>query len=76
MLRHLSIKNYAIIDEIMVTFENGLNIITGETGAGKSLIIKAIQLLVGDRFTRELLRTDSEQMVIEGVFKKNDDEYD
>ena len=51
MLHSLYIKNFAIIDEIRVNFEDGLNIITGETGAGKSLIIKAIQFLLGERFT-------------------------
>ena len=74
MLHSLYIKNLAIIDEIRVNFENGLNIITGETGAGKSLIIKAIQLLLGERFKEEVLRTGTEQMVIEGIFRKNDTE--
>ena len=74
MLHSLYIKNFAIIDEIKVNFEDGLNIITGETGAGKSLIIKAIQLLLGDRFTVEVLRSGTDQVVIEGVFGKNDAE--
>ena len=47
MLRTLYIKNLAIIEEISINFESGLNIITGETGSGKSLIIQAIQLLLG-----------------------------
>ena len=68
MLKSLYIKNLAIIDEINISFENGLNIITGETGAGKSLIIKAIQLLLGKQFSPELLRTGSDELVIEGVF--------
>ena len=72
MLHSLYIKNFAIIDEINVKFENGLNIITGETGAGKTLIIKAIQLLLGERFTGEVLRTATDQMVIEGVFIENE----
>ena len=74
MLHSLYIKNLAIIDEIRVNFEDGLNIITGETGAGKSLIIKAIQFLLGERFTGEVLRTGTNQLVIEGVFGKNDAE--
>ena len=68
MLLSLYIKNLAIINELNVSFENGLNIITGETGAGKSLIIKAIQLLLGKQFSPELLRTGSDKLVIEGVF--------
>ncbi len=71
MLHSLYIKNLAIINEIRVVFNNGLNIITGETGTGKSLIIKAIQLLLGGRFTREIIRTGTDQMVIEGIFRKN-----
>ena len=72
MLHSLYIKNFAIIDEIRVNFEDGLNIITGETGTGKSLIIKAIKFLLGERFTGEVLRTGTDQLVIEGVFIKND----
>jgi len=71
MLHSLYIKNLAIIDEIRVDFQNGLNIITGETGSGKTLIIKAIKLLLGDRFSGEVLRTGANQMIIEGVFSKN-----
>jgi len=74
MLQSLYIKNFAIIDELRFNFEDGLNIITGETGAGKSLIIKAIKFLLGERFTGEVLRTGTDQMVIEGVFSKNDAE--
>ena len=58
----------AIIDELTITFEDGLNIITGETGSGKSLIIKAIQHLMGKRFNAEVLRTGKDTLVIEGVF--------
>ena len=68
MLSSLYIKNLAIIDELTVIFENGLNIITGETGTGKSLIIKAIQLLMGKRFSAEMLRTSANTLVVEGVF--------
>ncbi len=68
MLDSLYIKNLAIIDELKVSFTNGLNIITGETGAGKSLIIKAIQLLMGKRFSAEMLRTGAHTLVVEGVF--------
>ena len=69
MLASLYIKNLAIIDELSVSFNTGLNIITGETGAGKSLLIKAIQLLMGNKFSPELLRTGSDTLVVEGKFK-------
>ena len=53
MLYSLYIKNLAIIDEVFVTFEDGLNIITGETGSGKTLIIKSIQLLLQSKFAAD-----------------------
>ena len=62
MLHSLYIKNLAIIKELSINFENGLNIITGETGAGKSLIIKAIQLLLGKKFTKELLKEQDKKL--------------
>ena len=61
----------AIISELKVEFEDGLNIITGETGAGKSLIIKAVQYLLGKKFSPEVLRTGSETLIIEGEFIKD-----
>ena len=71
MLKSLYIKNLAIITELKVEFDDGLNIITGETGAGKSLIIKAIQFLLGKRFSPEVLRTGSDTLIIEGEFEKD-----
>jgi len=68
MLSSLYIKNLAIIDELNISFNEGLNIITGETGAGKSLIIKAIQLLMGRKFSPEILRTGRDTLVVEGNF--------
>ena len=70
MLKSLYIKNFAIIDELNISFENGLNIITGETGSGKTLIIMAIQLLLGKRFTPEVLRTGKDTLIIEGIFER------
>ena len=74
MLRTLHIKNFAIIEELFIDFESGLNIITGETGSGKSLIIQAVQLLLGKKFTKELLRTGSDQLIIDGKFYSNKEE--
>ena len=68
MLTSLYIKNLAIIDELTISFSSGLNIITGETGAGKTLIIKAIQLLMGKKFSPEILRTDCDTLIVEGNF--------
>ena len=74
MLKSLYINNMAIISELKVEFEDGLNIITGETGetgAGKSLIIKAVQYLLGKKFSPEVLRTGSDTLIIEGEFIKD-----
>ena len=71
MLSSLYIKNLAIIDDLNISFNEGLNIITGETGAGKSLIIKAIQLLMGRKFSPEILRTGSDILVVEGNFNEH-----
>ncbi|GAB6268044.1 MAG: DNA repair protein RecN [Smithella sp.] len=68
MLNELSIKNFAIIDELQVSFGKGLNIISGETGAGKSIIIGAVSLLLGDRATTEIIRTQADTATVEAVF--------
>jgi DNA repair protein RecN (Recombination protein N) len=71
MLNDLSIKNFAIIDELNVSFHNGLNIISGETGAGKSIIIGAVSLLLGDRASAEMIRTQADAATVEAIFDIN-----
>ncbi len=68
MLTELNIKNLAIIDELNVTFAGGLNILSGETGAGKSIIIGAVSLLLGDRASSDLVRSPAESAVVEALF--------
>ncbi len=68
MLRTLYIKHYALIEEISVEFGRGLNILTGETGAGKSILIDALSLLLGDRASTEIIRKGSEKAIVEGTF--------
>lgn len=68
MLKHLSIRNFALIDELEIHFEGGLNILTGETGSGKSIIIEALELLLGERAEIRALRNKEEKCVIEGEF--------
>jgi len=68
MLQLLNISNIALIDELQVEFDNGLNLLTGETGSGKSIIIDALGVLIGGRFTNELLKTGAEKGFIEGLF--------
>ena len=68
MLSELRITNFAIIDELTLAFAPGLNVLTGETGAGKSIITRAIALLCGARAAADLIRTDAEEAEIEGLF--------
>ncbi|RDW21972.1 DNA repair protein RecN [Oceanobacillus chungangensis] len=68
MLTELSIRDFAIIDEISINFNEGLTVLTGETGAGKSIIIDAIQLLAGGRGSVEFVRHGTKRAEIEGLF--------
>jgi DNA repair protein RecN (Recombination protein N) len=68
MLKTIFIKNYALIEELSVEFERGLNIITGETGAGKSIIIDALSLILGERADTDAVRKGADKAIVEGVF--------
>jgi DNA repair protein RecN (Recombination protein N) len=68
MLTFLNISNIALIDELNVEFEPGLNLLTGETGSGKSIIVDALGVLIGGRFTSDLLKAGKERGFIEGLF--------
>jgi DNA repair protein RecN (Recombination protein N) len=68
MLRELRIKNFAIIDELTVNFEPGLNVLTGETGAGKSIIIGALGIALGQRAYTEMIKTGSTEASVEAYF--------
>ncbi|MDR6122446.1 DNA repair protein RecN (Recombination protein N) [Bacillus sp. SLBN-46] len=72
MIAELSIKNFAIIESLSISFEKGLTVLTGETGAGKSIIIDAIHLLVGGRGSAEFVRHGEEKAEIEGLFQLDD----
>lgn len=69
MLSELSIRNFAIIETLSLSFHNGLTVLTGETGAGKSIIIDAIHLLVGGRGSAEFVRHGADKAEIEGLFQ-------
>lgn len=73
MLAHLHIKNLGIIEEIDIELENGMNVLTGETGAGKSLIINAVQLILGGKFSKELIRKGEAKASVEALFLIQDE---
>jgi len=68
VLLELRIRDLAIIDSLALPFTAGLNVLTGETGAGKSIIVGALSVLVGERATSDLIRTGAEKALVEGVF--------
>lgn len=70
MLQHLTIQHYAIIEELDVQFASGLNIITGETGAGKSILIGALGLILGDRADTSVLSDPTKKCIVEAVFRE------
>ena len=69
MLKSLLVKDYALIGHINVEFGRGLNIITGETGAGKSILIDAMSLLLGERASTEVVRKGAQKSIVEGIFE-------
>lgn len=68
MLKQISIKNYALIDQLETTFETGFSVLTGETGAGKSIILGALSLILGQRADQQAVKDKNEKCVIEGIF--------
>ena len=68
MLNQLSIKNVAVIDSLSVEFNGGVSVLTGETGAGKSIIIDSINMILGDRANKELVRYGTDKAVVQAVF--------
>ena len=70
MLNRLIIKNIALIDALEVEFASGLNVLSGETGAGKSIIIDSVNLVLGERADRELIRTGTQTASVEAWFSE------
>ncbi len=68
MLLELTLRNFAIIDELSVSFGEGLNVLTGETGAGKSIIVDAINLILGEKASAEIVKSDKDEAQIEALF--------
>lgn len=69
MLKRLSVQNFALLEKLELEFVDGLNVLTGETGAGKSLIINALNSILGEKVSINLLRTGSPKAIVEGVFE-------
>ncbi len=69
MLLELRVENYAVIDNVVVEFAPGLNLLTGETGAGKSILIDALTLLLGDKASADVIRHGAEKAVVAAVFE-------
>ena len=68
MLERLHIQNIAVIDEVEIEFQNGFNVLTGETGAGKSIIIDSINMVLGGRTSHTLIRNDAQKATVEALF--------
>src|SRR5438093_10446877 len=74
MLRFLKISHFAVIDAVEVEFEPGFNVLTGETGAGKSILVEAVGLLLGGRASGDLVRTGEDAASIEAIFESDGEE--
>ncbi len=68
MLLQLNIKNFALIESLSIDFQQGFNVLSGETGAGKSILIDAINFVLGGKFNKSLIRTGEDKTVVEAVF--------
>lgn len=68
MLLQLNIKNFALIEDLTISFEKGFNVLSGETGAGKSILIDAINYVLGSKFSKDLIRTGENKTFVEAVF--------
>ena len=75
MLQSLHIQNYALIDQLDISFEKGFSVITGETGAGKSILLGAIGLLLGQRADLKMLKAGAQRCIIEAEFDLSDYDF-
>ena len=76
MLKHLYISNFTLIDELDITFNSGFSVITGETGAGKSIIIGAVSMLLGNRADVKMIKSGKDKCVVEAIFSISDYDRD
>src|SRR5215467_488790 len=71
MLRFLRVRNFALIDELELHFEDGFSLLSGETGAGKSIVVDALGLLTGSKASAEMVRTGETRAVVEAIFESD-----
>ncbi|CAM3163076.1 DNA repair protein RecN [Streptobacillus ratti] len=76
MLKELKIENLAIIDEIDINLEKGLTVLTGETGAGKSIILDGLSLIIGEKANKEMIGKNSEKVTVEAVFNLDEEQIE
>src|SRR5436190_9690125 len=69
MLRFLRVRNFALIDQLELHFEDGFNLLSGETGAGKSIVVDALGLLAGSKASAEMVRSGESRAVVEAIFE-------
>src|ERR671913_2334400 len=74
MIRFLAIRNLAVIESVAVDFEQSFNVLTGETGAGKSILVEAVGLLLGGRASQDLVRTGEDVATVEAIFESDGQE--
>src|SRR5438477_3468119 len=72
MLLELVVENYAVVERLRVRFHTGLNLLTGETGSGKSIVVDALGLLLGGRASSDMIRSGKERARVSGVFEIGD----
>src|SRR3979411_2007321 len=72
MLLELTVENYAVVEKVRVRFHRGLNLLTGETGSGKSIIVDALGLLLGGRSSTDMIRSGGSRACISGLFEWTD----
>jgi DNA repair protein RecN (Recombination protein N) len=75
MLSELHIKDFAIIDNLEISFSKGLNVLTGETGTGKSIIINAVNMILGNKASDDLIRTSAKEGIVEALFDIAENEH-
>ena len=73
MIKEMHISNYALLNEVNISFNSGYNVLTGSTGTGKSILINALSLLLGEKGDVDSIRKSEDRAVVEGIFSSSDE---